>query len=239
MDSLTSKYAKPTIDKFRKCLITIFNYAIKCELLQANPATLITTPNGKEYHKKENVYTMEQVNLLLNLLPKNDNKKFVVLLALMCGLRRQEILALEKQDINFNNNTISINKAVVYDRINQYKIGKTKTTSSNRIVYIPSSLALQLKDFPEGRLFNYSPDHISRWFHDFIKTNNLPPLTFHGLRHTHATLLISHGTDYKTVSAILGHSQTSTTMNIYVHQNNINIINAGKIFDNIGTDLAQ
>lgn len=238
LDTLTEKYAKPSIDKYKKCLITIFNYAIKCEMIQYNPATLITTPNGKEYHKKENVYSLEQVNLLLKTLEKEDNKKYVVMIALMCGLRRQEVLALNKEDIDFNKNIISINKAIVYDRVQQYKIGKTKTIGSNRIVYIPQELAMHLKEFPDGRLFNYSPDHISRWFHEFIKENNLPPLTFHGLRHTHATMLINNNVDYKTVSAILGHSQTSTTMNIYVHKNNMNIINAGKLFDNIGTELA-
>ena len=91
----------------------------------------------------------------------------------------------------------------------------------------------KFKKFPDGKLFNYDIDYITKWFKKFLERNNLPPVTLHGLRHTHATLLIANGTDYKTVSAILGHSQTSTTMNIYVHKNEENIKQASKIFENM------
>ena len=234
LDSLTSDYVKNTIDKYRKCLINIFNYAIKCEVINNNPATLVTTPNGKDYVKKENVYTPEQMQQLIKTLDNTDDKKYVVLFALLCGLRRQEILAINKEDIDFNNNTVTINKAMIYDDKEGFKVGKTKTVGSNRTVYVPSNILEALKEFPEGKLFNYTPDYITKWFHKFITANNLPHLTFHGLRHTNATYLISNGTDYKTVSSILGHSQTSTTMNIYVHKNEDNIIKAGKLFENLG-----
>ena len=74
-----------------------------------------------------------------------------------------------------------------------------------------------------GRIFTswdgapIHPDSITNWFTGFIKRNNLPPVTIHGLRHTSATLLIASGTNIRTISARLGHSQTSTTMNIYAH----------------------
>lgn len=74
-----------------------------------------------------------------------------------------------------------------------------------------------------GRLFTtwdgspMHPDTISRWFPKFLQRYNLPPLPFHGLRHTAATLLIGQGVHAKTISARLGHSSISTTMNIYGH----------------------
>ena len=61
------------------------------------------------------------------------------------------------------------------------------------------------------------PDTVTSWFSGFVKKNNLPPETVHSLRHTNATLLIAAGTNLRTVSARLGHSQTSTTANIYAH----------------------
>jgi integrase len=61
------------------------------------------------------------------------------------------------------------------------------------------------------------PDTPSKWFNEFLKENNLTPLVFHGLRHTSASYLIAEGEDVVTVSKRLGHSNTSTTLNIYSH----------------------
>ena len=65
--------------------------------------------------------------------------------------------------------------------------------------------------------YSIFPDTISNWFKKFREKHNLPELTFHGLRHTNATLLIGQGVDIKTVSKRLGHARTSTTINIYAH----------------------
>lgn len=61
------------------------------------------------------------------------------------------------------------------------------------------------------------PDTISNWFPEFLKHHNLPPLTFHGLRHTSATLLLAEGVPLKNVSKRLGHSSVTTTGDIYAH----------------------
>jgi integrase len=61
------------------------------------------------------------------------------------------------------------------------------------------------------------PEWPSQWFPKFIKKHNLAPISFHGLRHTSATLLIAEGADLKEVSGRLGHANTSTTGNIYAH----------------------
>lgn len=62
------------------------------------------------------------------------------------------------------------------------------------------------------------PDTITKRFRQFLEDKNLPHITFHSLRHTHATLLIAQGLDVRTVSNRLGHAQTSTTLNIYAHE---------------------
>lgn len=61
------------------------------------------------------------------------------------------------------------------------------------------------------------PHTPSKWFHTFLEENNLPPLVFHGLRHTSASYLIAQGSDVVSVSKRLGHSNTSTTLNVYSH----------------------
>lgn len=61
------------------------------------------------------------------------------------------------------------------------------------------------------------PDSLTKWFHKFLKRHNLRQVTLRSLRHTNATLMIAEGTDIRTVSSRLGHSNTSTTLNIYTH----------------------
>ncbi|MBD9050098.1 site-specific integrase [Ruminococcus sp.] len=61
------------------------------------------------------------------------------------------------------------------------------------------------------------PDSLTKWFKLFLKRHNLRQVTLHSLRHTNATLMIAEGTDIRTVSGRLGHSNTSTTLNIYTH----------------------
>ena len=61
------------------------------------------------------------------------------------------------------------------------------------------------------------PHILSKWFAKFLKRKELPIITFHQLRHTGATLMIAQGADIRTVSARLGHSRTSITLDIYAH----------------------
>ena len=86
------------------------------------------------------------------------------------------------------------------------------------------------------------PDTITKWLRQFLEDKNLPHITFHGLHHTHATLLIAQGLDVRTVCNRLGHAQTSTTLKIYAHafarmdrehQINLIIFFIGKIQKNI------
>ena len=63
-----------------------------------------------------------------------------------------------------------------------------------------------------------SPDAPYAWLQRFLKRNNLPKITVHGLRHTNATLLIGQGVNVRTVAGRLGHSMASTTLNIYSHE---------------------
>lgn len=78
-----------------------------------------------------------------------------------------------------------------------------------------------------------TPSTISKWFEKFIKQIGLPVITFHGLRHTNATLLIAQQVDVATVSARLGHAQITTTYNFYVHPLKLHDKHAGNVLENL------
>ena len=195
-----------------------------------------TDDTGKDYTVGDYERTKEipeQLRVLFNL-------------AIYAGLRKGELLALEWSDIDFQNDTVNITKAVSV--VGGQQITKApKTKNSRRIVTIPHFLTQRLRTLRADRLkyrlslgdywqgadwvfiqdngkqMSYSTpysafqDTIARYNTGRTATSQLPAIPFHGLRHTSATLLIASKQDLRTVSSRLGHAQASTTMNIYAH----------------------
>ena len=171
--------------------------------------------------------------------------KFFFYLAIFTGCRRGELLALEWSDIDFDTSVIHITKSVCRSGGETIvKTTKTKGSLRDITVPTPViALARQWKsEQAQGRLRIGSKWHsgncvFTQWdgqrmgldtpyqaFHRIIRNYNatrqpdapeLPLIPLHGLRHTAATLLIAYGTDVRTVAGRLGHSNTSTTLNIY------------------------
>lgn len=221
LNSLSSTLSSETIRKYKNCLSCIFNYAIKWNFLKFNPCNGVIIPKGLDTSVKPVFLTKDEVEQLLIYLNKEDLKhQIIVRLALQCGLRRSEILGLTWNAIDFKNNTISIYQATTTIRGVGTVISDTKNQSSIRTIYVKDEIIELLKKLPKGTelIFNgISNNAVSKWFKRFIEKNNLKHMRFHDLRHTHATLLIANGIDMKTVSSRLGHSNISTTMNIYTH----------------------
>lgn len=195
-----------------------------------------TDDTGKQYTVADYTSTKE---LPLQL-------KVLFALAVYTGLRKGEILALEWSDIDFENNRVTVTKAAAVVN-NQQIVKVPKTRNSYRTVAIPRSITQQLHQLKleqtryklqvgsywqgdnwvftqdNGKMMSYyTPysalqDILSHYNADKAEADKLPMIPFHGLRHTKATLQIAAGTDIRTVSAILGHRETSTTMNTYAH----------------------
>lgn len=195
-----------------------------------------TDDTGKPYKVKDYTTTKE--------IPLQLQVMFT--LAIYTGLRNGELLALTWDDIDFENGTIAVTKAAtVVDGVQMTKEPKTK--KSYRLVSIPESMTATLKKLrneqtryrlqvgsfwqgenwvftqANGKMMSYSTpsaslrDIIRRYNADKEDADKLPVISIHALRHTSATLLIAAHTDAKTVSARLGHAETSTTLNIYAH----------------------
>ena len=93
---------------------------------------------------------------------------------------------------------------------------RPKTDASFRTVDFPEFVIEHIPK-KEGRIFDCNPDNITNRFHRTIKRNNLSPFRFHDLRHSCASLLLASGVPMKHIQEWLGHSDFSTTANIYAH----------------------
>lgn len=231
--------ASKTISHHHKLISAMLTTAVQWQLIASNPAERIKPPKVERI--EANYYNISEVEQMLALLETEPIKyKVMVHIVLFCGLRLGELSNLEWADINFDENTITISKQAQYlPEHGIYEIKSAKTESGNRTISIPSTLAellIQYKEWQDeekrkwgdkwvnsdklftqdngGRMFPTLP---SSWFSKFIKRNNLPPLTFHQIRHTHASLLIGQGVDIATVSNRLGHADKSVTLKIYTH----------------------
>ncbi len=221
-----------------RLLSSILEKAVKWQVLLYNPCHRVEAP---KIEKKEAAYLDEiQAQELLQCLQEEPLQyRAMITLLLYSGMRRGELCGLEWSDIDFKNSIIDISRNSLYLTDRGIFDDTTKTESSKRVIKIPA-VALEIlkehkmqqaKDFfklgdlwiKSNKVFTQwngkpiHPDTITGWFSRFIKKNNLPPIHLHSLRHTNATLLIASGADLRTVSKRLGHSNMTTTSNIYTH----------------------
>lgn len=157
---------------------------------------------------------------------------FVILLGINTGMRYGEIIGLTKNDIDFENNTITINKIWGYKKQMKWGFGKTKNDSSNRVIKIGKKTAKvfeKLYTFLEDNEYNlifYRPDSQYKVYANgpanellkkTLKKLGLKEITMHGLRHTHASILLYKNVSINYVSQRLGHKDIDTTLKHYIH----------------------
>lgn len=242
--SKTGKLSDKSIKHHHTLLKTMFNDAMKLKILEENPMEGIPVKTPKAI-LKDNYYDLEDIKKLLSLLPSQPIKyQLACLLALTVGFRIGELIALQWKHIDYDNVKIKIEQAGSYTKKKGSFIKDTKTEHSERIVAFPETLIKLFKDHEEyelmkrelvGENWQGAKDHqddfiftqedgkcifigtIPKWFRNFIKKNKLRHITFHGLRHTNATILIAKETPVISIAKNLGHAKTSTTTDFYVH----------------------
>ncbi len=260
-DNDGNKTLKPlsgkTILEHHRLLRAMLHKAVYWQVIVSNPAERVQPPKAKKPKRK--YYDDDQCKILLENLEQLDEEqikyKTAIILTVFTGVRLGELMGLEWNDIDFRNGIVSINRSSQYLADTGVFTKVPKTESSIREVAIPDfviSLLYEYKlwyeeqksivgDFwhDSDRLFVHvdgkpiTPSTISKWFEKFIKQIGLPVITFHGLRHTNATLLIAQQVDVATVSARLGHAQITTTYNFYVHPLKSHYKHAGNVLENL------
>lgn len=182
-------------------LTMAFNQAKQWNLLSINPCDNVTPPSNNK--KKFNPYTDDQIKALIKG-SKSTSIYIPVLLSISCGFRRGEVCGLNWSDIDFEKNMIYVRDG--------------KTDNSARAVTAPPYIMDELKNYRGiGSVVNLKPDYVYKAFVKLITALKLPEITFHDLRHLHCSILIKSGVPLIDVSARVGHSSKSFTLNTYGH----------------------
>ena len=231
--------SKKTIREYHMFISSVMGYAEKEGRIILNPCKKVDPP--KKERKKVEILQPEDVKRMLALLEKEPLKwRVYIHMLLVSGARRGEIAGLKWDKVDFFNNQIEICNNLLYDGKNGVYETTPKTEESNRFVKLPPETMELLKTWMKQcnllkstnkEIWNDTnfvfiqdngnpihPQSVSRWFERFCERNDLPKISIHKLRHTAASILIDSGASIATVSRRLGHSQISTTLNIYTHQ---------------------
>ena len=212
---------------------TALKQARRTGLIRYNPCEGVDKPRWQPPAAR--FLSAAQVGQLLEVM-RTDRYWPLYALAIATGLREGELLALWWEDINLGNRTLAVTRSMSQDKNGQIARGEPKTTSSRRVVDLPKMAIDALSQqkqalFAEGMrdeqkypwvfcTADGSPlqkDVVLRRFKRALRTADLPDMTFHGLRHTAASLRLAQGAHPKVVQEMLGHSSISTTFDIYGH----------------------
>ena len=228
-----------SVREYHRAVCSVLSKAVKWGYIPFNPAKNADLPKIK---KTEATYLDEKDTSRLLTLLQNEPAKYrtAIIFDLMSGLRRGELLGLRWQDVDFDSQTISVAVSSLYTGEHGYYTDTPKNQSSARVIKLSHSVFSMLmkhksrqteqrnahganRDENSEKVFTHedgrpiSPICLSAWFKKFIMNYNFPNIKLHSLRHTYASLLLANGTSLPIVSKRLGHSQVSTTSDIYAH----------------------
>lgn len=254
-EKFKSGISSNSLKTFKAIFKSALKYAIfPCKYINQNPLLDITIPKKIEKTKKVETITLEQFEILLEFINKNFYK-LAFLIAFHTGMRVSEVCGLLWENVNLENNTISVKHNLQYYK-GTCSLASTKTNSSYREIKLGNTLK-EILIAEKERQTEYKENYNEYYYkeNDFVvcrengrpvpsnyisnlcqdlRAGGLPfHFNFHMLRHTHATLLLEAGANIVDVSKRLGHKKVSTTLNRYSHATKNMADNTINLFEKI------
>ena len=211
-----------------------FHHQLKSAILDAvdeglvpvDPTRKVVIKGKEPSQKKPKFLNQHELQSLLSILNLSDetNWDWFILLIAKTGLRFSEALALTPQDFDFTEKKVKITKTWNYKNT-EGGFSTTKNLSSKRIIQLDTKLCHQFAKltenmeadkliFVKGRIFN---SLVNKYLTELCEKAGVPVISLHGLRHTHASLLIFAGVSIASIAKRLGHSNMTTTQKTYLH----------------------
>ena len=227
-----------TLQRYHAVLHLAFKTGMKRKIIPTNPVEQADRPKAEPFIA--DYYNADEIKTLLEVSEK-DELHLIIKLACYYGLRRSEVLGIKWSAIDFIEKTISIKHKVLSEDDGPQGYDVMKTKSSFRTMPLLPFIEEELRkekarqtelkrvmgrayidEYDDyvctdalGRL--YDPDYITNHFKVILRKNKLRNIRFHELRHSCASLLLAKGIPMKMIQDWLGHSDMSTTANIYSH----------------------
>ena len=248
-----------TAQRHHSFLHIAFKHAVKRGIINSNPCDRADRPKANQYIGT--YYNVQEIQELLNCL-QDDPMRITIILAAYYGLRRSEVLGLKWDAIDFVENKIYIRHKIIENKNDGYKLegfDVMKNKSSYRAMpLIPAvrdalieekkkqeSLQKLLRGAYNSKFTEYicvdaagnllKPQYVTEHFKVILSRNNLKIIRFHDLRHSCASMLLANKVPMKYIQEWLGHSDMSTTANIYSHVDYVSKIETSEVLDDLLT----
>lgn len=225
VDKYGAQLSDTVIRKLHMICHAALEKAVDDKWIKSNPSSGCKIPPKRQAEMQ--ILTREELFRFL-IQAREEGYYEMFLLEISTGLRRGELTALQWSDLNPRTGELRIDKQCVCVR-GGIEITEPKTKTSIRTIVLPAQVVKILLEKKSGTTSRWmfpspvkedsplDPNAVGRRFRLILEHANCKPVRFHDLRHTFATNALQSGMDVKTLSSIIGHVSSATTINIYSH----------------------